>query len=138
MKPLLLLVLVPILSIAECKIELETIKPKVREALEEMHRKPNSDIAEDEFIGAYLVVSAVLNRVVECEKFHEEFERENYHFERWGETSNKYFSYKLELQGLNMQLEAAADSFDLGIFRPLMFDENMWEKVAKEFYEAEI
>ena len=139
MRKILILLLLPVLSFAECHIELVEIKPAVKTALAEMHDKSNSSIDKSEFSEAQLVISEVLVKIDQCRLHHHAFEHKNYHFDRWGEKSDKYFNYLFGLQSVDMQLLAAVDSFELSsIVRAFIFDEDMWEKVTFEFYETEI
>ena len=100
MKHLLAFILFPVISMADCEIELSEIKLSIRATLAPLHEKPNSKIEMEEFAKAQSEVSSTLSQVDECQRRHESFERENYDFERWGEKSSTYFSYLLWMQSL--------------------------------------
>ncbi|MEJ8569834.1 hypothetical protein, partial [Elongatibacter sediminis] len=137
-RPLLILIFLPALSVADCQIELQEIKPRVNQILEPLHEKENSDITEEEFSQAEAQISAIISELDVCTGFYEEYERKNSDYTRWGEKSDRYRSYSLWLTSVDMQLEAAVESFRYWIFRSWLFDVDMWEKVAVEFDEREI
>ena len=134
----LVLIFLPALCVADCQIELEEIKPEVNRTLQPLYDKDNSEITEQEFAQAEARVSVIISQVDACAGFYDKYERENLDYTRWGEKSEKYRSYSLWLASVDMQLEAAVESFRYWIFRSWFIDVDMWEKVALEFDEREI
>ena len=133
-----LISILPSLAFGECKVEVESIKPSVKETLAPLHEQNNYFISESDFKAAHDSIVSLKSDVDSCEEYFIEYERENYHFSRWGEKSDKYFKYSLELTSITMQLKAAYESFHIGIFRPFVFKTGKWEEVANEFYEEKI
>ncbi|WP_049722335.1 hypothetical protein [Gilvimarinus polysaccharolyticus] len=135
---LTLIPILPILAFGECKVEVESIKPSVKEILAPLHEQNNYFISKSDFKEAYDSVISLKSDVDLCEEYFMEYEWENYHFSRWGEKSDEYFKYSLELTSITMQLKAAYESFEIGIFRPFVFKTGKWEEVANEFYDEKI
>jgi hypothetical protein len=138
MKAFLFILFIPILSFADCGIELDEVQPLVKNELQPLHDKPNSSITKSDFIKAHEALSAIITELDTCAEFFHRRELENLHFEKWGEKSDRYRSYSMWLTSVNMQLEAAVDSFRYWILRSWIIDTDMWEKVANEFYAREI
>lgn len=135
---ILILLLFPIVCDAECSTELNEIVPLVKTQLQPLHEKVNSKIDRLEFVNAHQAVSEIVETLSGCAEYYREYEFENCHFGNWGKGSDRYMLASMALKSVEMQLEAAVDSFDIRIFRRWLFDVDMWEKVAQEFYHREI
>lgn len=139
MKLLVLIVLtIPAISIAECNIKSEEIKPNTKKILEPLHDSFNLFITEDEFRVAHKQIVVLLDDVSFCRD--ELGKRVFIESERTDilKEMEIYSRYSSGLRDIEMQLKAGYESFELGLFRPLLFETGMWESVANEFYEKQI
>ncbi len=82
-------------------------------------------------------IALLVEQLNNCEIFHSELEFQKYDYPRWGEKSIPYTEYSRELSSLKMHLNAAIESFELGMLR-VFFQYGLRETVADEFYEKEI
>jgi hypothetical protein len=137
MKIIAFLALFPSFAIAACEIPLESIKPSVKQVLMPLHEQSNLLIEKEDFRLAQQQILEIAEQIKACEIYHRDYEKENYHFSRWGEKSLKYLEYSRALTSVTMQLKAAHESYDLGFSRPIIFKTDMWEKVANEFFQAQ-
>ena len=102
-----------------------------------LHEQSNLLIEKEDFRLAQQQILEIAEQIKACEIYHRNYEKENYHFSRWGEKSLKYLEYSRALTSVTMQLKAAHESYDLGFSRPIIFKTDMWEKVANEFFQAQ-
>lgn len=123
---------------ASCELKVEDIKPLVKSYLAELHQEENRDITESQFLKAHAEIESLVTISQNCADYHHQYELANYDFSRWGELSDRYQSHKYELQHISMQLKAGYESFEMGFMRSFGFNVNMWEKIAKEYYEKTI
>ena len=135
---ILILLIFPVACAAECSIGLDEIVPLVKSQLQPLHERANSKIERIEFVNAHQGLSEIVEKLDGCAEYYHEYELECLHFENWGKWSDRYMSTSMALKSVEMQLQAAVDSFDIRIFRRWLFDIDMWEKVAQEFYDREI
>ena len=133
-----LLLIVPAISYAECKINLDEIKPKVKEILTPLHNSFNLLITEEEFKLAHKEIIGLLELVNYCQLELEDRVSKEYKNTDIAKKMKTYWLYSSELKSIEMQLRAGYESFNLGILRPIGFKVGMWESVANEFYEKEI
>lgn len=138
MKIIVFLALFPCFAVADCEIPLESIKSSVKQVLLPLHEQFNILIEKEDFRLAHQQILEIAEQIKACEIYHRDYERENYHFSRWGEKSLKYLDYSRALTSVTMQLKAAHESYELGLLRPIFFKTGMWEKVAYEFYQTRI
>ena len=139
MKSLIFILLtVPAISYAECNINLDEIKPKVKEILTPLHNSFNLLITEEEFKLAHKEISGLLELVNYCQLELEARVSKEYKNTDIAKKMKTYWLYSSELKSIEMQLRAGYESFSLGILRPIGFKVGMWESVANEFYEKEI
>ena len=87
MKLSVFLIFLPVLSIADCQIELQEIKPTVAESLHALFEKENSKITEGEFVQAEAAVSSIIEAIQLCADYHQEYEYEHYDYTRCGEKA---------------------------------------------------
>lgn len=137
MKIIAFIALFPSFVIADCEIPLESVKPSVEQVLLPLHEQSNLSIEQEDFRLAHQQILEMAEQIKACEIYHRDYERENYHFSRWGEKSLKYLDYSRALTGITMQLKAAHESYELGLLRPILFETGTWEKVANEFYQIQ-
>lgn len=132
------LLILPSISYAECKINPDEIKPKVREILTPLHNSFNFLITEDEFKLAHKEINGLLDIVNYCQLEFEARVSKEYKNSDIAKKMQAYWLYSSELKSIEMQLRAGYESFSLGFLRPIGFKVGMWESVANEFYEKEI
>ena len=132
------LLILPSISYAECKINPDEIKPKVREILTPLHNSFNLLITEYEFKLAHKEINRLIDLVSYCQLELEARVRKEYKNTDVVKKMRIYWVYSSELKSIEMQLRAGFESFELGFLRPIGFKVGMWESVANEFYEKEI
>lgn len=135
---ILILLIIPAISLADCNIDPEQIKHKVKEILDPLHNSFNLLITENEFRLAHTEITELLGATKNCEIDLENKARLEYKNADVAKEMQIYWLYSAGLKNIEMQLRAAYESFELGFFRPFMFKTGMWESVANEFYEEEI
>lgn len=134
----LILLIVPAISYAECKINPDEIKPKVKGILAPLHNSFNLLITEDEFKLAHKEISELLDLINYCHIELEARVSKEYKNTDIANRMKTYWLYSSELKSIEMQLRSGYESFDLGVLRPIGFEIGKWESVANEFYEKEI
>lgn len=122
---------------AECEIDLDDVKPRVKLILGPLDDQFNLLIPKEDFVKADRQIALLIEELKSCEIYHREFEFKEYDYPRWGEKSIPYSQYSVELFLVKMQLSAAVDSFEFGILR-VFFKYDLREKVADELYRKEI
>ncbi len=135
---ILLLLIIPVVSLADCNIKPEEIKPNVREILSPLHDGFNLLVTEHEFRLAHKKINELLGTIKNCKIEFENKARLEYKNASLAKETQIYWLYSSELKNIEMQLRAGYESFSLGVFRPFRFKTGMWESVANEFYEKEI
>lgn len=133
-----ILLIIPAVSLADCNIDPEQIKPKVKEILGPLHNSFNLLITENEFRLAHTEINDLLDSIKSCKIELENKARLEYKNADLAREIQIYWLYSSGLKNIEMQLRAGYESFELGVFRPFMFKTGMWESVANEFYEEEI
>ncbi|KKL10507.1 hypothetical protein LCGC14_2555130 [marine sediment metagenome] len=128
----------PVSLFGECLVEPDEIKSGVKNILAKVTKTPDQSAIEIDFIDANSKLIKFIQEIEECQRYSRDFEIKNYHFSRWGEKSDKYFTYISYMRYLKLQISAVIESFELGELRSMGFKISMWREQAEEFYAKEI
>src|SRR5690554_5734570 len=109
-----LLIILPAISYADCKINPDEIKPKVRKILNPLHNSFNLLITEGEFKLAHKEINGLLDAVNSCKLELEARVSLEYKNTNIAKRMRTYWLYSSELKSIEMQLRAGYESFSPG------------------------
>lgn len=123
-----------------CSLELENIAKYVKGIIHPHYLPGESDLGRKTFVELAHQTRNLEVRIEECADYYfsKGKAKTANDLERAMEAidlSSDFRSARLDVVGLSMQLEAAAESYDFWIFRPLVFKTEMWRKVYREYLE---